>query len=83
MATPERVTRLRTNEMDYSGKVDQVLVLKVELNNKSFAEQDKLFDLINDFTNKINKRFPKAQITIGSNIVESTGICLQDREKYP
>ncbi len=64
------------------GKVDQTLNLVVKMNNKSMKEQDKLYQMIIDFTDKINRRFPKAQIIIGSDLVKSTGICLEDREKY-
>ena len=68
--------------MDFRNKIDQELVLKVNMNNKSIKQQEQLYNMILKFTDKINKIYPDASIVIGSNYVQSTGICLQDREKY-
>ena len=65
-----------------SSKIDQVINFKIELNNKSIKEQDKLYDILIEISDKINKRFPDSVVTIGSELVPATGICLQDRQKY-
>jgi hypothetical protein len=65
-----------------TGKIDQVLNLNVKMNGKSIKQQDKLYEMIIEFSNKITKQFPDSQIVIASDLSEASGICLQDREKY-
>lgn len=65
-----------------TGKIDQVLNLNIKMNGKSIKQQDKLYEMIIEFSNKITKQFPDSQIVIGSDLSQASGICLQDREKY-
>lgn len=65
-----------------TGKVDQVLNLNVKMNGKSIKHQEKLYEMIMEFSEKINKQFPDSHVVIGANMTKASGICLQDREKY-
>ena len=65
-----------------TGKIDQSLNLGIKMNGKSIKQQDKLYEMLVEFSEKINKQFPDAQVNIGSNLTKASGICLQDREKY-